>query len=175
MLSIQRLAVLVLLLACGACAPTFDWREARVDGSLQAYLPCRPTSLTRELMLADQVLVMQLLSCSTGGLTFGLSRIDAGEAARVAPLLEALREALATNLRATAGVEAGGVAAVGGMTPHPGAGRFRVIGSTPAGAPLRASALIFAHRSVVYQATVIGERFDQEVIESFFDSLRLPG
>ncbi len=141
--------------------------------SLQILFPCRPNSLTRELQAAAFTGTMQVTSCSAGGLTFGLARIDAGDGARIGPLMQASRDALASNLSAAGRIEAAGVVRVGGMTPHPDAGRFRVSGSAPDGGRLSAHAMLFVHRNVVYQATVLGPAPEREVVDLFFESIRL--
>lgn len=163
---------LSLLLALGACSPTFDWRESRPDPALLIHFPCRPKSLTRDVQMAGQAAAMQLTSCSAGGLTFGLGRIDAGDASRVEPLMQATRDALTANLSA-ASAEATGSADVKGAAVHPQSQRFRVEGVTPDGARLRAHAVVFAHEGVVYQATVVGAAPASEIVETFFDSIRL--
>lgn len=175
MSTIRLPMVLTLLLTGGACSPTFDWRTTNPDPSVQILFPCRPNSQSREVQLAGSTGSMQLSSCSAGGLTFGLSRVEADSPARVGLLLQTLSETLSTNLSAGAEPMPMGPAAVPGAARHPNAGRYRVAGSGRDGAPLTAQALLFAHGGSVYQATVIGGTLVAEVVDTFFESIRVSG
>ena len=86
----SALPAAVLLLACIACSPTFDWRETRPDGALQVLFPCRPTTLARRVQLAGRYESMQLTSCSAGDLTFGVGRVEADDPERVPGVMRAV-------------------------------------------------------------------------------------
>jgi len=68
-----------------ACSPTFDWREARFEGTtLVAMFPCRPDHHARPLELAGRRTTMQMDTCATGGATFALSVVELGDPALAA-------------------------------------------------------------------------------------------
>ncbi|MCU0926082.1 MAG: hypothetical protein MUF44_08585 [Hydrogenophaga sp.] len=105
-----RAAALAGLLALGACSPTFNWRELRLDGTpLQALMPCKPESATRPVPLAGTPTELHMHSCKTGGLRFAVAWADVGSAAQVPVALAAWRSA---SLQAigTADGSAGGAA-----------------------------------------------------------------
>ena len=162
-------------LCVAACAPTFDWREARPDGSGVAMLfPCRPERRERPVRLADSAVVVRLDACGAGGTTFGLAAVDAADPTRVRPLLEALRAQAVANIAGAARIEA--PAAVPGATPNPLAERLRIVGRGPDGAAVVEHALFFVKGTTVFQATTLGavEPADRDTVDTFFGSIRLP-
>jgi hypothetical protein len=173
MLLMRSALAAAMLLACNACSPTFDWRETRPDAALQVLFPCRPSTLARQVQLADRPESMQLTSCSAGDLTFGIGRVEARELERVPALMRAVLEATAANLATPGGALPYGPAAVANVPAHPNAGRFRMVGRAPDGKQLVAHAMLFTARGVVYQASVIGLRPEPEVVDMFFESIRI--
>lgn len=170
----RRLSLLAVLFGVwvAACAPAFDWRTVRVaDGDVEMQFPCKPTSQTRAVALGGETLTMTLASCSAQGLTFGLVQADLDDPARVTPALIALRAALAANLEAQEVRSA--AFAPNGATPNAQALRVRLAGRARDGAAIDAEAAFFAHGMRVYQATVLGAKPPAQVIEVFFDNLRL--
>lgn len=161
-------------LVVAACSPTFDWREARPEGSAVTMLfPCRPGRVERTVRVAGLPVVMQLHSCNAGGAVFSLAVVDAGSADRVAPLLSALRGEAAVNVAAIAVFSP--ASAVAGSTSHPLAGRARIDGRLPDRRPVREDAVWFVGGTRVYQATVLGtgRAVDAPVLDAFFDGLRV--
>ena len=166
------LAACLALLA--ACTPSLDWREVRpAAGGVLALFPCRPAQDSRVLPLAGTSVTMNLASCQAAGATFALSFTDVQDPARVAATLDALQVAAGSNLGGTPVV--GGAASVAGMTPNPLARRVRIDGHFPDGTPVRQDLLFFVKGTVVYQATVLGQRLDAAAIDAFFEGLKLGG
>ncbi len=168
--------ILSCVAACGAalaaCAPALDWREVRSSGdALVALLPCKPERRTRQVPLAGPPVALEQLSCHADGTTWALSSADVGDAARVAPALEALRAARARNLdgRETQARPA----QVAGMTPQPLALRLRVDGRRPDGSALREESLQFARGTRVFQVAALGGTPSADALETFFGSLTL--
>jgi hypothetical protein len=161
------------LLACAACSAAFDWREVRPEGSdLVALFPCKPASHARQLSLAGAAARTTLYACSTGGATWAVSFADVQDPARVAPALLALRQAAAGNVAAA---EAKPLELrVAGATPHREAGRWAFDGRYPDGRAVRMQSAVFSRGTVVYQATVLGERLDEAALDTFYTSLRFP-
>lgn len=168
----------LLLVACGAaglqgsgCAPGLDWREVRpADTALVMWMPCRPAHETRELPLGPSTLRWGVWACEAGGQTWGLGSGDVGDPARVAPALSALREQAAAQMGAASAP--GRALAVPGATPLPGQASIRVAGRLRDGRPGQAQVMVFARGTRVYQATVIGERLDEEAVRTFAEALR---
>ena len=167
-------AAMALALASVSCSPTYDWREARPEGSTVTMLfPCRPSKVERTVRVAQAALVMQLHSCTAGGATFSLAVVDAGAPGRVAPLLEALRGQAVANVAGT--LVPLPAAAVAGATPHPLAGRARIDGRLPDQRTVVEHVAWFAAGTQAYQATVLGTGrvVDAPTLDTFFDALRL--
>ena len=167
-------AALAFAIAGTACSPTFDWREARPEGSAVTMLfPCRPGQVERTVRVADAAFVMRLHSCSAGGATFSLAVVDAGAPERVVPLLAALRSQAAANIAGT--VVALPASAVAGATPSPLAGRARIDGRLPDQRAVVEHVAWFAAGTRAYQATVLGTGrvVDAQTLDTFFDAVRL--
>lgn len=161
----------LLLMSFLGCTPALDWRETRAAGDgMVVLLPCKPERQVRELPLAGAPVAMELLACEADGSTWALTSADLGEAARVAPALEALR---AARTRSLAGREL--VAAPQPLRVASGeALRITVEGHRPDGSAVTEQSLLFARGTRVYQATVLGGMPTPEVLEMFFGGLRLP-
>ena len=168
-------AVLSIALAAGlfACTPALNWRETHPpDSVVSALFPCKPDHHVRRVTLAGAQLAMQLSSCTAADNVYALSHIDVGQADRVTPVLQALREAAAQNIGGPTAVK--GPQPVPGMTPHPLAQRLGWRGTRADGATIAAQATFFTQGTQVYQATVVGARLDEAAVDTFFGALKLP-
>jgi hypothetical protein len=164
-----RAAALSFVLA--ACAPALDWREVRVDGGLlTAQFPCRVERRIRTVALAGASQRMELAACDAGGVTFAVSYLDVADPTRVRAVLEALRDATADNVGASAPQTA--PYTLRGMTPNPLAVRLRADGHRPDGTPLQARAAFFVRGMRVYQASVVGTGPAPEAVETFLSGLK---
>lgn len=129
--------------------------------------------MSRQVHLAGRSESMQLTSCSAGDLTFAVGRVETGEPERVSVLMRAVLQSTSDNLGTPRGALQYGPAALAGVPVHPDAGRFRMAGRAPDGKELIAHSILFTAGGVVYQATVIGLRMGPEVVETFFESIRV--
>ena len=168
-------AALAALLTLGACSPTFNWRELRLDGTpLLALMPCKPESAKRAVPLAGTPTELHMHSCEAGGLRFAVAWADVGNAAQVAPALAAWRSAGLQSLRAAPtpaddpatqwAVAVAGAPSVQGVKAQ---------GQDPQGQPVQTRTAYFAQGSRVFQAAVYGAKLPEEAVEPFFAGLRL--
>ena len=167
-------AALAAALAGLACSPTFDWREARPEGSGVAMMfPCRPAKEERTTRLGAAALPMQLHSCSAGGATFSLAAIDTADAADVTATLDALRAQTATNLAGPASEQ--GAFAPPGATPNPRSARVAIVGARPDGRRVVAQAAFFVKGLRLYRATVLNADVagGLEAADTFFGAIRV--
>lgn len=156
-----------------ACSPALNWRETRVpDSGAAALFPCKPEAHVRRVTLLGSERPMHLASCSAAGHVYALSHVDVGDPGRVTPAMQALRALAAENIGGPATVV--GAQRIPGMSPHPLAERLAVSGKRPDGTVIEAQAVFFVKATVVYQATVVGDRLDNEAMDTFFAGLRLP-
>jgi hypothetical protein len=156
-----------------ACSPALNWREVHPPDSLvTAMFPCKPDHHSRRVTVAGVEGSMQLSSCTASDNVYALSQIDAGQADRVTPVLEALRKVAAENVGGPTTVK--GVQSVPGMAPHPLAQRLTWRSVRADGSTIAAQATFFIHGTQVYQATVVGTRLDAEATDTFFAGLKLP-
>lgn len=171
----RRLLPSGLALACGACAPTLDWRELSLPGAgLHAAFPCRPVAQQRQVPMAGATVAMTLHACEAGGATFAVALADVGDPARVGPALRGLRETGAGKLGAPAPSSSSSPAlnwVVPGMTPQPEAGRFVWPGQAGQPSGWHWHTALFARGTWVVQASVIGVLPPAQAAP-FFDALR---
>lgn len=171
----RRVKALMFALSCatGACTPTLDWRDVRLEGSgLQALFPCKPAVHARQVALAALSVEMTLYACSAGGATYAVGFADIGDVQRVEPALAQLWAAAAGNIDAT-GAHAAAPLRIEGMTPHAQAGRRAFVGGLADGQQVQEHAAVFARGTRVYQVTMVGPQLDVDAIEMFFGALRL--
>jgi hypothetical protein len=173
--TVSRATVLALLLAIGACSPTFNWRQWPVAGTpLQSMMPCKPVSATRPVPMLGTPLPLHMDSCEAGGLRFAIAWTDLGHTAQVPAALAAWRSASLQTLRATGSspddpalnwpVQVGGVTQVQGV---------QALGKDAQGQPVFARSAYFSRGSMVFQAAVYGARLDEETVTAFFSGLVL--
>jgi hypothetical protein len=167
-------AFLVFAALLAGCSPALDWREVRVEGrDAFVLLPCKPAAHARQVRLAEGDVKLTLQACQAAGMTWGLASSDVTDPGRVGAALHALREAFAGNLGTSPGEAL--PLRVTGATPQPQSGRAAYAGRRADGQPLQAQVAVFSRGTVVYQATVLGERLSAEAVDTFFSSLKLGG
>jgi hypothetical protein len=167
-------AALAAALVAVACSPTFDWREARPEGSGVALMfPCRPVMEERSSRIGAAATPIQLHSCAAGGAVFALAAIDAASPAGVTPMLDAFRVQTATNL-AGAATELGAFSPPG-ATPNPRSARLAIVGKRPDGRRVVAQAAFFVKGLRLYQASVLNADTPggPEAADTFFGAIRL--
>lgn len=156
-----------------ACSPVLDWREASIpDSGARALFPCKPEVHVRQVMLAGAVRPMHLSSCTAAERVYAVSHVDVGDVSRVTEVMQVLRSLAAENIGGAP--KTVGAQQVPGMTPNPLAERLAMAGKRPDGSAIEAQAVFFAKATVVFQATVVGDRLDAEAVDTFFSALKLP-
>ena len=154
------------------CSPALDWREINPeDSGASALFPCRPENRVRQVNLSGVAMEMHLASCTAAGSNYALSHVDVVDPLKVAPVLQELQRLAANNVGGAP--SASGPYNVPGMAPSEWAMRLVVKGSRGDGASIEADAVFFARGSVVYQATAVGSRLDEEATDTFFASLKV--
>lgn len=169
MVRILALGLLGLLL--GACAPELNWRELRAtEAGVAQLFPCKPVRQQRQAMLAGQPYVLVLEVCEAAGATWAMTSLRAGAPAAVPSLLELLAAAAHANLaaaRAPAQPQP-----VAGAAAYPASGRYRLHGRTPDGRAMQAAILLYARGTTIVQLTVLGPQLADEAVETFLASAR---
>ena len=154
------------------CAPELDWRDVRPPGSsLQAQLPCKPSTQERQVQLADVRVRLVLLACTAAGQTWGLATADVVEPGRVQQALAELTRSSAANIGAQSTATVAWLAP--GSTPSAAAVRQQMQGRLPDGKAVQLQMAVFAHGTRVFQASVLGEQVGAEAAQAFFGALRL--
>jgi hypothetical protein len=171
--TLARYGALALLASASSpgCSPTFDWREARFEGSaLIAMFPCRPDRQVRPVELAGRRTTMQMSACATGGATFAVSVVELGDPTLAAAAQQQLRTIAIANVRGDAPQAVPWRLA--GTTPDSETTRLSTHGRLPDGAAVVEHAAFFTQGLKVYQASVIGAAPNPEALETFFAGLK---
>ncbi|ACR30254.1 hypothetical protein [Burkholderia glumae] len=174
-------ACLLLAVAAAAavgCSPALDWRTLHSDAGYTIDLPARPTVDARTVEIGGAPLTMRMQAAHVAGAVFAVGTVtlpQPSEAGRRA-VLEALRAALARNLRAQPVVREVAVPlAAGGSTP----GVELTIRGGPAGSSQATAgktmvARLVARGAHVYQAVAIADTpLPAEALDQFLGSLKL--
>jgi hypothetical protein len=175
-------------LCLSACTPTFNWREVTVsDTRLQALLPCKPDSVTREVDMGPPErplrLPLTMLGCTTGDATFAIATVSLPSSASESPqvLLDQWRVANLAAFKSASGqhpyvkIAAFTIAKIGspaGNTPSP-AQKVTTTGLDATGQAIRSHALYFAEGQHLFYAVILSSRISAEVDDSFFSGLNL--
>lgn len=164
-------AVLLLALAAGACSPTFNWREVRVEPtSLQAMLPCKPDKGMRRVDMGAGPVELSGIGCETGGVTFAVLHAELADPARANETLVQWNRATLANLHGTA--TGARPFTLPGATPLAAAQRVSAVGLRADRTPVRGEAAYFARGSQVFQAVVYAADPKPEWVQPFFDGLK---
>lgn len=172
-----RLAVALaaLSLAVG-CSPTFNWREIRGDGMpLQALMPCKPESATRNVPMQGAPTLLHMKSCDAGGLTFTLAWAEMTEAASARAVLDEWRRASLAAIQADPALAATPAAQV--KAEMKGADvvlGLQATGRDHRGQPVQMRTLHVGLGKAVFQAAVYGAAPDAAVVDAFFDGVQVP-
>jgi hypothetical protein len=154
-----------------ACTPTWDWRSVPLPGTqLVTELPCRPSRFQRDVTVAGVPLKLFMLSCETGGVTYGVATADVADPARVDAVLVALRDGAAAAIRSSG--SGAGALNPGGATPFSGNSSAHLHGQRPDGATIDESIRIFARGTRVFQASAVGAVLPDAALRPFEDGLR---
>ncbi len=164
------------------CSPTHDWRIVRdPEGRWSVTLPGKPVEVTRQLSLAmpngsEQPISLRLHAAKVGETRFTVGVAQPlGEA--TGPVLEGIRKgleaAMLRNLRAT--VEDGRAESSSTSPRFRATGEIALKADAPA-VPAFLEMTTLVQGGVVIEALVAGPMSErnEQAIEQFFDSLRVP-
>ena len=169
--SSRLIHALVALAPLWACTPTFDWRSVPLpDTQFVTELPCRPSRFQRDVVVAGVPLKLFMLSCETGGVTYGVATAEVGDPARVDAVLVALHDSAAAALRSAQSHP--GALNLGGTTPFSGASSDHLHGQRPDGETVDESIRVFARGTRVFQASAVGATLPESALKPFEDGLR---
>jgi hypothetical protein len=162
---------LVALTQLWACTPTFDWRSVPLpDTQLVTELPCKPSRFQRDVVVAGVTLKLFMLSCETGGVTYGVATADVGDPARIDAVLVALHDSAAAAVRSAD--SRAGAFNIHGATPFSGNSSAHLHGQRPDGETVDESVRVFARGTRVFQASAVGASLPEAALKPFEDGLR---
>lgn len=170
-----RLGVgLLMLVLAGACSPTWNWREIRVDShGWAALFPDKPVKMTRSISLDGMPVTMSMQGAEVEGATFTVAMVDLPDDA------EATREHAVSALRRgmMQTVQGAEVSARAVNLPVSGlAWRVEVHGQVTLNGQVRPvvqHAGYTAYGRRAWQWVVVGPQPEPEVVNTFLDSFRL--
>ena len=162
---------LAVLSWLGACTPTWDWRSVTLpDTQLVTELPCRPSRFQRDVMVAGVPLKLFMLSCESGGVTYGVATAEVVDATRVDAVLRALADGARAAIR-SADMPAGAFN-MNGATPFAGNTSAHLHGKRPDGETVEESIRVFARGTRVFQVSAVAAALPEAGLKPFEDGLR---
>jgi hypothetical protein len=170
--SLRRIFLcLGILPGIAACTPTWDWRSVPLPGTqLVTELPCRPSRFQRDVKVAGVTLKLFMLSCETGGVTYGVATADVVDPARVDTVLIGLRDSAAAAIRSSGSTA--GALNLHGVTPFNGNYSAHLHGQRPDGETIDEAVRVFARGTRVFQASAVGSTLPEAALKPFEDGLR---
>jgi hypothetical protein len=161
---------LAALLCLGACVPAYDWRSVALpDTQLVTELPCRPSRFQRDVTVAGVPLKLFMLSCESGGVTYGVASAEVVDATRVDAVLHALADGARAAIR-SADAPAGAFN-MSGATPFAGNTSAHLHGKRPDGETVEESIRVFARGTRVFQVSAIAAALPEASLKPFEDGL----
>jgi hypothetical protein len=166
----RRLFGLAAFAGIVACSQTFDWRSVTLpDTQLVTELPCRPSRFQRDVTVAGTPLKLFMLSCETGGVTYGVATAEVGDPARVDAVLHALHDGAVATIRSAD--PSPGALNMHGVTPFSGNSSAHLHGQRPDGQPIDEAIRVFARGTRVFQASAVGATLPDTALRPFEDGL----
>lgn len=168
--------VLVMVLVLGACSPTYNWRELRLEGApLLALLPCKPESAERQVPLTHPdaaPTTLHMRSCEAGGQTFALAWARLTDITLAPAAVASWRAASLQSLRvpASQAVNADWPVSVAGATMVVG---VQAAGFDHRGQPVQSRTVYFVRGNHVFQAAMYGQQLPEDAQDAFFGGLQL--
>ena len=154
-----------------ACTPAWDWRSVPLPGTqLVTELPCRPSRFQRTVTVAGVPLKLFMLSCESGGVTYGVATADVGDPARVDAVLFALRDSAIGTIRSSG--PPSGALNLHGVTPFNGNYSAHLHGQRPDGETVDEAFRVFARGTRIFQASAVGAALPEAAVKPFEDGLR---
>ena len=94
----KLLYMLCFAIVLSGCYETLDWREWHAeDGSFTLMMPAKPRSFSREVLIGENKLILNMLSTESEGLAFGMAYANVPADASF-NLLKDARDALVRNI-----------------------------------------------------------------------------
>ena len=153
-----------------ACNPTFNWRDVRPDGSRLALLmPCKPDKAQKAVSMAGQATDLMVLSCDSGGATFGVAIADVKDAATATAALTQWQSATLANMKAAADTPRVAIK-LAGLT-NSGV-LVKATGQRANGQAVSSQAAYFAQGATVFQAVMYADTIAPDVADTFFSGLK---
>jgi hypothetical protein len=169
-LVIRRFLGLAVVSCLGACTPTWDWRSVPLpDTQLVTELPCRPSRFQRDVMVAGVPLKLFMLSCESGGVTYGVATAEVVDATRVDAVLHALADGARAAIRSADAPP--GAFNMSGTTPFAGNTSAHLHGKRPDGEAIEESIRVFARGTRVFQASAVASALPEAGVKPFEDGL----
>jgi hypothetical protein len=170
-LVVRRFLGLTVLSWLGACTPTWDWRSVPLpDTQLVTELPCRPSRFQRDVMVAGVPLKLFMLSCESGGVTYGVATAEVGDATRVDAVLHALADGARAAIRSADAPP--GAFNMSGATPFAGNSSAHLHGKRPDGEAVEESIRVFARGTRIFQVSAVAAALPEAGLKPFDDGLR---
>jgi hypothetical protein len=96
------LFLIIALPALSACSPKYNWREVRGnDASFVVLLPDKATSMTRQINLNGESLMMTMTAAEVDGTSFAVGYAQLSDAKLAPAALNSMKAALVQNINGT--------------------------------------------------------------------------
>ncbi len=154
------------------CSPTLNWREVRVDGGLQALLPCKPDHGSRKMTLGGQEAELQMTGCEAGGALFAVAHIDLGDAGKAGVAQAQWQAAMLANMQAAAPQLA--PYRLKGAAVQPAPLYLSVQGRRTDGSAVTAQGVWFSQGAHLYHAVIYADKVGPDMAEPFFSGFEFP-
>ena len=122
------------------------------------------------MTVAGVPLKLFMLSCETGGVTYGVATAEVGDPARVDAVLFALRDSATAAIRSSGPPP--GALNLQGITPFNGNYSAHLHGQRPDGETVEESIRVFARGTRIYQASAVGAALPDAACQPFEAGLR---
>lgn len=165
--SVTLLAAVLL----GACSPTFDWRDVRMENSaVSVLMPAKPSVATRPVTLKGRQYQMTMSAAEVQHVMFAVGTLKVTDPGMAGATMTAMKDALLNNIGATAGTETVTRAEDGRIL------ELNAIGRPDAAGQVRSlHARFVARDTLIVQALVAGPQktLTPELVETFMTSLKV--
>jgi hypothetical protein len=167
--------VFLLTILITACSPKFDWREVHGgDSPYTVMMPAKPSEMSREIQLGQQVVTMHMNAAQIDGVNFAVGAAKMSDATQAQLTLAIIKTALIQKMAGHITHEKSTVGNIGGKVVFND--EFGASNTVPnmAVSPTRMLGRLVARDEWVYQVLVVGPEKDinKEAVETFLASFK---
>ncbi len=169
------ITLLLVSIAISACSPKFDWRDVRGGAApFTVLMPAKPASMSREIQLGEQKLLMHMQVTQIDGVSFAVGAVKLPNASQAQASMALIKQALVSNLNGHINEDTTTTASSDGKLTINEVFNATSLTRSPAGVSTAMVVRIVARGDWVFQVLVAGpeKALNRDATDTFLTSFK---